>query len=276
MNNSEPKLSNPQAIDASYLVRAKATYFPTFVRIWIPNEPYQKLSNEYDKKTKSSSTPSNIDSDESISIYETDLERSIRRTRKRFKEYAITNDFELFITFTFALNRHDEAVNRKRFATWLRNQRIRNGRFKYLAVPEYHKDGAVHFHALVGGYNGKLTASINPHSDRPIKDNRGNQVYTLTEYTLGYTKVEVIDSSEGKTKSAYYLQKYITKEANSTDGRQRYWASKNLRLPPTEDNPEEFYKHIPADRHFVNDHGTCLEFDLGTSPLTDWFIEANR
>lgn len=274
MPSNKPTLSNPQAIDTSYLVRAKATYYPEFVRIWIPNEPYQKITSGYEKKT--TALPLSLDElGEPIIKYETDADRSIRRTRKRIKDYVITNNFELFVTFTFATDRHNEVRSRQRLATWLRNQRVRNGRFLYLAVPEYHKDGALHFHVLIGGYKGKMEPATNPHNGNAIKDARGNQVYTLSGYTLGFNNVKIIDSSEGKTKTAYYIQKYITKDADSTDGRQRYWSSKNLKLPKTEENPQEFYKHIPVDRHYMNDHGTVLEIDKGTHPLSDMFIEAN-
>lgn len=275
MLNDKSALSNPHSADASYLVSAKATYYPEFVRIWIPNEPYQKIKSGYEKKA--AATPLELDElDEPTTEYETDVERSIRRTRKRIKDYVISNDFELFVTFTFATDRHNEERSRQRLATWLRNQRVRSGRFLYLAVPEYHKDGALHFHVLMGGYKGKMELATNPHNGKPIKDARGNQVYTLSGYTLGFNNVKVINSSEGKTKTAYYIQKYITKDADSTDGRQRYWSSKNLKLPKTEENPQEFYRHIAVDRHYMNDHGTVLEIDKGTHPLSDMFIEANN
>lgn len=256
-------------------MHAKATYYPDFVRIWIPNEPYQKITSGYEKK--STAQPLNLDeSGEPVVKYEADADRSIRRTRKRIKDYVISNDFELFATFTFATDRHNEERSRQRLATWLRNQRVRNGRFLYLAVPEYHKDGALHFHVLIGGYKGNMEPATNPHNGKPIRDVRGNQVYTISGYTLGFNNVKVIDSSEGKTKTAYYIQKYITKDADSTDGRQRYWSSKNLKLPKSEENPQEFYRHIAADRHYMNDHGTVLEIDKGTHPLSDMFIEANN
>lgn len=276
MDNTELTLSNRPAPNTSYMVYAKATYYPEFIRIWIPNKPYERAWYGGDPKLKAGAVPELDEHGEPITQYETDPERSIRRTRKRIKDYVIANDFDLFVTFTFASDRHNEKRSRKRLSTWLRNQRTRNGRFLYLAVPEYHKDGALHFHVLIGGYKGKLERAINPRNGSPIKDVRGNPVYTFPSYTLGFNNVKIIDSSEGKTKTAHYIQKYITKEANSTDGRQRYWSSKNLKLPKTEDNPEKYYKHVEANRHYVNDHGTCLEFDLGTSPLTDWFIEANR
>lgn len=267
---------NPQGKNTSYLINAKATYYPDFVRIWIPNEPYQKINSDFERQLYASAPPEKDKPRDTIDKYETDAERSIRRTRKRIKDYVILNDFELFVTFTFATDRWNEERSRKRLATWLRNQRTRNGRFLYLAVPEYHKDGALHFHVLIGGYKGDMKLAINPHNGKPITDIRGNPVYALTGYTLGFNNVKIIDSSQGKTKVASYIQKYITKDALSTDGRQRYWASKNLKLPVVEDNPEEFYKHVIVDRQYANDYGTILEIDKGTSPLSDMYIEANN
>lgn len=277
MDSQEPKITNPQGINTSYLVRAKATYYPDFVSIWIPNEPYEKINTDYERlKSSIVIMPRSDEIGDPIDKYETDVERSIRRTRKRVKDYVIYNDFELFVTFTFTKDRQNEKSSRKRLSTWLRNQRTRNGRFLYLAVPEYHKDGALHFHVLIGSYKGDMELAVNPHTGKQITDRRRNPVYTLTGYTLGFNNVKIIDSSEGKTKTAYYIQKYITKDAISDDGRQRYWASKNLKLPKTEDNPEDFYKHVIVNRQFVNDHGTVLEIDKGISPLSDMFIEANN
>ena len=256
------------------LVYAKATYYPDFIRIWIPNEPYlhTQSSKEYDKPKKQSASSS-----QDLDIYETNEERSIRRTRKALKDYVVCNEFDIFATFTMANDRLNDSKSKKRFSTWLKNQRDRYGKFRYIVVAERHKkDGALHFHALIGGYNGKLVYAINPHTGEMISDGHGGFVRNFVTYTRGHTTAKSINDKESKTKTAYYLQKYINKDMVIIFGQNRYWASKGLKKPSTENNPEPFYKHIEPDRHWMNDHGTVLEFDRDKHPLIDIFLEYRK
>lgn len=50
--------------------------------------------------------------------YETDVERSIRRTRKKIKDYVLCNEFGLFATFTFREDRYDVDRCKTRMARW--------------------------------------------------------------------------------------------------------------------------------------------------------------
>lgn len=247
---------------ASKIVRAKATYYPAFVRVFIPNEPYMKDPEGFEKPV-TSGTSLKLTPDE---LYETDIERSIRRTRKKIKDYVLCNEFDLFVTFTFRDDRYDVARCKTRMAGWLKNQRARTGKFNYLIVSEFHKDKALHFHALLGNYAGKLKPSINPNTGEQLSQGR-HLVYELPSYTLGFTNVKKIESDkDSQTKVGFYIQKYITKDMPLFFGKNRYWASKGLVLPVEEDNPQEWYKHVEPTRQYVNDHGTILEFDKTELP----------
>jgi len=257
---------------ASKVVRAKATYYPTFVRVFIPNTPYMKDPEGFEK----SATPGMLLKLSVDEQYETDVERSIRRTRKRIKDYVLCNEFDLFATFTFRDDRYDIGHCKTRMAGWLKNQRARTGKFCYLIVSEFHKDKALHFHALLGGYMGRVEPSINPKTGDQLSQGR-HLVYELPSYTLGFTNVKKIEpDKDSQTKVGFYIQKYITKDMPLFFGKNRYWASKGLALPTEEDNPQEWYKHIEPTRHYVNDHGTILEFDKNTNPLTDMFLEVHQ
>lgn len=256
--------------DVKSLVYAKATFYPPFVRVWVPDQPYLHQKEGYESKHNSSPSTSSDESDP----YETNEERSLRRTRKAIKDYALCNDFDLFATFTMADDRHNDERSKKRLATWFKNQRTRNGKFKYIIVAERHKNGALHFHALIGGYTGRLVYGVNPHNGKYISDGRGNFVRNFDEYKLGINSAKIIDSNESKTKTAYYLQKYINKDMVIVFGKNRYWASKGLNKPLIVENPEPFYKVVEADRHWVVDHGTVLEFDRNKHTLIDMFMES--
>ncbi|MES2631204.1 MAG: hypothetical protein V4611_04565 [Patescibacteria group bacterium] len=266
------KLTTINSSDSKLLVFAKATYYPDAVRVFIPNKPYLRSKEGFEhSKTKSNPNIEDIDSE-----YETNEERSIRRTRKTIKDYVLCNDFNLFCTFTIGKDRYNDDRSIQRLKTWFKNQRDRNGKFRYIVVTERHKDGALHFHALIGGYTGKLKYAINPNNGEYISDKRNDFVRNFVEYKLGNNTAKVIDSKESSTKTAYYLQKYIGKDLTASFGKNRYWASKGLNKPETEDNPELFYKQVETPLHWVIDHGTILEFEYGLHPITDSFIEAHR
>src|SRR5665647_2155859 len=85
---------------ASYTVHTQATYYPEYVRIYFPDKPYDKLLPGYEptKKHVLKSSVANQNSED-------DIERSLRRTKKTIRDYAICNYFELFATFTFKNDR---------------------------------------------------------------------------------------------------------------------------------------------------------------------------
>jgi len=266
------KLTQIASSDAKYLVYAKATYYPDFVRVFIPNQPYIRQVEGYEQELKLTSLSTHVDAES----YESNEERSLRRTRKAIKDYSLCNDFDIFATFTIAKDRYNDARSIRRVKTWFKNQRTRNGKFRYIIVAERHKDSALHFHALIGEYKGRFTYAVSPNTGKYISDKHGDFVRNFDEYKLGINSAKIISTSESKTKTAYYLQKYINKDMVIIFGKNRYWASKGLAKPPTEENPEGFYKVVEADRHWMIDHGTILEFDRNKHPLIDMFLEAHQ
>lgn len=90
--------------------------------------------------------------------------------------------------------------------------------FKYIAVPEYQKRGAVHFHILVWGC-----------SDEIIKNER--QTRTIQNlWALGYVDIVPTD---GSPKLAGYLGKYMSKSLLSGDigFSKAYTSSRNVLRP---------------------------------------------
>lgn len=275
MKNYNPKTSIFAPVPRSHaqkLVHAVATYYPNFVRVYIPKNPYEKLRDGLEphhpiaKKPEEATKTSN----------ETDDERSIRRTRKIIKDITLCNTFELFATFTFKDDRQNVIHSKQKMSHWLNNQRKRTGKFSYLIVPEFHKDQhSLHFHALFGGYQGKVAQSLNAEGNPKVV--RGREVYHLPSYRLGFTDVKIIDDKkDSHTKVAFYIQKYITKDMPTFAGKKRFWTSKGLAKPATEDNPPEWYLHVQPDREYVNEHGKIIEFNAGKHPLVDIFLEARK
>lgn len=261
------RITNPHL--TPILVDAQATYYPDMVQIYIPKHPILRNPTGLDK-TKNQTL------EEEANIYpkETHQDRSIRRAKKKIGDYILCNSFDLFVTFTIRDDRQNANRSKQKVLNWLKNQRNRNGKFRYTTVPEYHKDGqSLHFHALLGDYTGKIEQAINPKTNEPLIQH-GQNVYQLSGYTLGFTNVKVIgNSQQDRSKLAAYLKKYVTKDMPTFKGRQRYWVSKGLELPGIEDNPQEWYKHIAPDWIQKNENGTIMRFNLNKHPLAKMLSE---
>jgi len=103
-----------------------------------------------------------------------------------------------------------------RFTTKLR--RVYGHQFRYIAVPEFQKRGAVHFHCLAWG----LTKEV-------LENERNSR--TLQRYWLrGFIDVMATD---GSSRLARYLSKYMSKTLSDSRlcGQKSYCASRNVLRP---------------------------------------------
>ena len=251
-------LLNKSQATVSKDVTAVASYYPGYARVYIPNIPIHKTEHDWEL----SWIPKiNVPRAEAKTSNETSVERSIRRSQKLVSDYLACNRFELFGTITFGgENRHDVDHVKKQFNTWIKNQRDRNGKFKYVFVPEYHKDGALHFHGVLADYAGKLQPSRSAKTGRLLHGKKGNLRYDLAEFKSGFTRVEKIGSSvDDHTKVGAYIRKYITKDMVNIFGQKRFWASQGLSKPIYEDNPD-WYIYVEPDDVYQNDYGKIYTY----------------
>ena len=159
---------------------------------------------------------------------EVDEERSKlvanNRAKQKIYELARSNEWEYFLTLTFAKDRYNYELLTKKLSMWLNNVKKNYApNMKYLFVPELHKDGALHFHGIVSDI-GKL-----PLVDSGHKDKSGNTIYNIDCYKMGFTTATKVTDS-GRVAS--YMTKYITKELMSySKGKKKYWASRNCNKP---------------------------------------------
>ena len=241
-------------MDVSIDVHAIAKYYPGMIKVYIPNVPIRKLLPGWEAQTKTK-TSTNAEKTSN----ETQLEQSIRRSQKLVSDYVLCNRFDLFVTLTIAKDRYNPDQSKNKIHNWLKNQRKRTGKFRYILVPEYHKDGALHFHALIGDYLGEVRQSINPKNDKPLIRNN-KPVFELPAFTSGFTKVQYIgQSAEDHAKVGNYICKYITKDMVSIFNQKRFWTSHQLNKPTQEDNPQ-WYLETKADKEYKNDYGTILTY----------------
>ncbi len=147
----------------------------------------------------------------------------IRIHRDRVRDIVIMNDFTHFLTITIdpqKIDSFDVDIVRKKLNKWLHHQVERKG-LKYVLIPEYHKSGRIHAHALVNDVfklvdSGKTTKS-------------GKTIYNCPDWRYGFTTAIPLD--ENKMRVANYVTKYITKGSYKIFGKY-FWSSKNIQREP--------------------------------------------
>lgn len=181
---------------------------------------------------------------------EDSIHRSLRRSKSVIQDIMLSNRFDLWCTFTLNCRscypkcdnkpciclpddckRYDIAYARRVLSNWFRNQKKHSPNLQFLAVPEYHKNGAIHFHCLMSNFNGQL-------KETSKKTKYGQTIYNATGYYSGFTEFvrigERFDSQsydEDYKRVAKYLTKYITKDMPMISGRRRYLVSEGLNRP---------------------------------------------
>lgn len=177
---------------------------------------------------------------------------SKNRTINKIYEYAFSNSWDYFLTFTFApdkVNRYDYDECYKKISKFMQNFKNRKcSSLKYLLIPEMHKDGAFHFHGLLSDIPDSFFV------DSGLKSN-GYTIYNFNDYKLGFsTATKVSDTKRVST----YITKYITKELNiNTKGKHRYLVSTNISKPNV---TEEFYTTDEFNKLKMNLLTECVYF----------------
>lgn len=173
---------------------------------------------------------------------------SLKRTKTLVRDLVLCNDFDYFATFTFDPNK----INSMNFYScsscmrkWLHNQRDVSRRkgncFEYLIIPERHKSGRWHFHALLKGYSSTL-------KDSTLKSSSGRSIYNITSFRSGFTTAVLIDSKDGVSN---YITKYITKDFIKSFNQKRFFCSKGLVRPKRVVNSNVLRDTLPIFRRRV-------------------------
>lgn len=152
------------------------------------------------------------------------FESSIIRTRTTIEDLCLCNQFDLFCTFTFDPKRFNSrkiAYCKSYMNHWTHNQKFRGSPLlQYLIVPERHKSGAIHFHALLKNYQGRLKDSGHKQGGRII--------YNIPYWSFGFSTAVKIDNQEAVSR---YIRKYITKDMILLPCGKRYYCSQGLTRP---------------------------------------------
>lgn len=132
--------------------------------------------------------------------------RAAMRARKQLYELCACNEFDLFFTLTLSperIDRYDYKEAVKKLSQWFDN-RVRRRGLRYVAVPELHKDGAVHFHGLCNSEACRLVDSG--------RTDKGHPIYNLSDWRLGFTTAMRLYGDPNA--AAHYVAKYVTKQTD--------------------------------------------------------------
>lgn len=179
---------------------------------------------------------------------------SVNRTKTTVRDIVLCNDFQIFATFTFnknKVNRFSYPECQRYMNCWLHRQKTKDPKFSYLIIPEFHKNGAIHFHALLGHFQGSL------HNSKCF-DSAGRRIYNITCWRAGFTTAVFIDNKEAV---ASYILKYITKQFVAAFNKRRFYCSRNLIRPIKSVNSNIFNLTLPLFRsNKVSDYGDVETF----------------
>lgn len=197
------------------------------------------------------------------------LDESIIRSRRLVFEYAMSNEWQFFCTFTIDCTKYDRYsldVYHKAFSQWLRDYFRKKLGYdvQYILIPEQHKDGAWHEHGLFFNFplselhefklsDGKLPPYIIK------KISKGETIYNCSAYQkkFGFCTFEPVRSSEACAK---YITKYITKDiaiSSHEKGHKLYYVSRKLQK--AENIAIGSYKGVPF-YDFENQFGSYATF----------------
>lgn len=160
---------------------------------------------------------------------------SVQRAKQSIFDIVYQNDWKYFLTITFSGKDFDRSDPREVFKPlkrWFDNAVQRKG-LCYVLVPEYHKKGGIHCHALINDCDFKFVDSgtrlVKGH-DKPLKidtikrlhicDKLGCDisdlpvVYNVSDWKYGFSTA--IQTYGQMSNLAFYVTKYITKDVKKS------------------------------------------------------------
>lgn len=189
---------------------------------------------------------------------------SLIRSKNKIYSVARSVDWDYFITLTFnkeVVNRYSYTECSNKLKNWLDRYRRTCKDLKYVIVPEQHKDGAWHFHALIS--DGDYTNFVD--SGKKSED---DIIYNINNYNLGFTTATKVKDS---SKVSGYICKYITKDiySNIPLGKKRYWFSRNIKIQEfefmaTKEQMENYKKseELTYIKKLQNEYNTITYLEL--------------
>lgn len=173
---------------------------------------------------------------------ERDRSDNERRARQYVLHMAMLNTFSHFITWTLnrkKIDRYDSSEVSKKLKVFLKNAVARYG-LKYIILPEFHKDGAIHMHGLISG-SMKMEDSHHHLLD-------GRMIYNMPQWKYGWTTA--IETQGDMKQIARYITKYITKSGGRIFGNYYYAGGEGLIRRPEEELFDVDFEETAAEKEY--------------------------
>ena len=203
------------------------------------------------------------------------------RTMEALDDLIMMNDFDYFLTVTFdpkEVDSKNAEVVMKKLNTWLEN-RVKRNNLKFVLIPEYHKKGGIHCHALISGdltYVESGTITWEGKKGKPIKiktakklgvpEELWHTVYNVKEWKYGFSTAIKLYGDKARAKN--YILKYIQKGNDKIFGRY-YYSSRNLIRKPLILYGYEIFDEVDAEP--VEIKGTDIK--LKYQSTEDWIVK---
>lgn len=185
---------------------------------------------------------------------------NIAKTRNKIFDIARSNDFNYFITLTYATDKCDRysfTECSKKARQFMDNFKRRNKdtcpNFKYLLVHEQHKDGAYHYHGLI--YLEDIsTLKLADKQPKGCKQT----VYNWGKWHNGFSTVTEIQDADATRK---YILKYISKNIDEDyqKGQRHFYYSQNCLKPEVESMVSDKQMLMLYDQIYDTDRSTGYE-----------------
>lgn len=190
---------------------------------------------------------------------------SIKRSKNKVFDIVKMNDWDFFFTGTISddcdIDRYNVDEVSKKVNTFMYNLVKRGKIIRYIFVPEFHDDGAVHYHGFIkAGCSLSYRLALNPRTGKPIRRGKNrNFVFNWTDWTFGFTTlINCYGSVDNMSK---YFCKYITKSSDFPMKHRYYCGGSVVRDVPCDYFDFNFHD-VPCDVTF-SDFGLFkfLSFD---------------
>ncbi len=143
-----------------------------------------------------------------------DKYRALVERRKRFMRKAYTNEFDYFVTFTYADDIHTEETFRKKLMKTLQNYANRYG-WKYMGVWERGGEtNRLHFHALLKIPEGTMPGDLVQVVDFNMKTHKQKKTTQNTFFSKKFGRNDfekIIKNPRAYIQAVEYILKYISK-----------------------------------------------------------------
>lgn len=180
---------------------------------------------------------------------------SVKRAKEAVFDIALCNEWNYFVTLTLdftKIDRYDSVAVSKAVIDWFKNM-VKRHDVLYLLLPEKHKDGAIHMHALM---KGELDLDD---SGKKTKD--GKVIYNLPQWIYGFSTA--IEITGDPLYVAKYITKYVTKDMKKIFGKFYYAGGKGLQRKPSIKLYDIYYDSVNSKEYLVD------EVNLGFKYITE-------